>query len=261
MRMHSFAGWCFALVFAVGAYSPTSRALDLTIVASFPNTLPQGYNGYDNIKPGDWDANQFTIIDPQLTSVDQIQLLLDPSTTDDQLSHTTVAIYTENPTLIEPDTIVTGAGNIPLIFTQILLPTTTLDDRMLVKFNLQTPGIFPPAGGLPNTPINYWIVVENTYKPDEAGAQDLKWAKTSNQNVIYNDAKSASINPVQLAYLNPPGKWQHPEPGQGNQIMAFALVHAPEPSTYVLGSIMAGVLAMIGRNKAGQRKTALKPEA
>jgi len=55
------------------------------------------------------------------------------------------------------------------------------------------------------------------------------------------------------------GKWS--SANEGNQMMRFAINNpVPEPSTYVLGAVMTGVLAFVSRYQARQ-KMAVKPAA
>ena len=105
--------------------------------------------------------------------------------------------------------------------------------------------VFPPAETTEK--VNYWLVISNASKTNKVG-----WAKTASDDPIFNTSGSASINPNTLNFTNGIG-WQKPSPGDGNQIMLFSLVHAPEPSTYVLGTIVAGVLALTARNPRFRR--------
>lgn len=231
-------------------------AFGAEIVVSSYDPPPKTLNGFVEVQPGTMVSNQFTLypgLSPSANSIDQIRVLFDKDTPDDLLSKVTVSIHYE--TMLnntpQPDGVVqvTKPGppptTIDLVFNQIVENTEyPLNNKMFKEVTYQIGAgiyqIFPP----PETslPVNYWLVMSNDNTKGK-----VSWAKTQDKDPIYNASKSASINPDTLNYTNGIG-WQKPTGGDGNQIMLFSLVHAPEPSTYVLGSIVAGFLAFTARH-------------
>jgi hypothetical protein len=233
------------------------------IVISSYDPPPDTLNGFVQIQPLTKVANQFTFfpnLSPTDNSIDQIRILFSSDTTSDELLNTEVAIYNENiiGNTPQPGSVVqvqapppatTPPTLVDLVFNQIVATSmVTIKNKNFLEVTYEIgPGIyqiFPPAET--EEPVNYWLVVSNNNS--EKGVK-VEWAKTSSQDPIYNETGSASINPNTLNFQNNPDRWQPigGGGGDGNQIMLFALVNAPEPSTYVLGSIVAGVLAMTAR--------------
>lgn len=241
------------------------------IIISSYDPAPDTLNGFVQIQPLTKVANQFTLfpgLSPTANSIDQIRILFSNDTTDDELANTTVAIYNEvvignTP---QPDGVVqvqapppatTPPTMVDLVFNQIVETNeVTINSKVFKEVTYQiAPGIFqifPPEETTEE--VNYWLVVSNNNS--EKGVK-VEWAKTSSQDPIYNETGSASINPNTLNFLGNPGTWQPigGGGGNGNQIMLFALVSAPEPSTYVLGSIVAGLLAMTARKPRFRKVT------
>lgn len=276
MRIYANKRWCFTVALWICQFGLQTRAIDI-VISSF-DPAPKTENGFVQIKSGDKASNQFSLtnkLNPTGNSIDRIQILYDIDTPLSYLNKVKVSINEEvivqsgSNLVSEPGAIVQvpnpppGGPLVNLVFEEIVeTSTVTLDnkDYLLVSYDLDgsPTQIFPPGplSGL----VNYWLVVSN-----ENAEGKVSWAKTKSTVPIYNNINpadaSASINPNTLNYNN--GAWQHigGGGGDGNQIMLFALVHAPEPSTYVLGSIMTGVLGLVGRAKARRQKTTLKPEA
>ena len=274
MRTHSYQRWCLMAALWLCHFSSEIRAVDI-VISSF-DPAPTTENGFVQIQHGDKASNQFTLtnnLDPKGNSIDRIQILYDIDTPLSYLNNVKVSINQEvmvqsgSHLVPEPGAIV-QVPNPPgplvnLEFNKIVeTSTVNLDHKnyLMVSYDLDgsPTRIFPP--GPLSGQVNYWLVVSNNNTSGK-----VSWGKTKSTVPIYNNIDhslaSASINPNTLNYNN--GGWQHigGGGGDGNQVMLFALVHAPEPSTYVLGSIMAGVLGLIGRAKARVQKTALKPVA
>lgn len=202
-------------------------------------------NGFVQIQGGTMVSNQFTLYSGDLGYIDGIRLLYDPSVTTAELLKMHVSINSE---------VVPLSGSPPqpgsslISFSQqgIATPTTIMNKNFVeVTYVSDSPGFSLPTG---STPQNYWLVVTNENTDWKVG-----WGKTKSQDPIYNDANpslaSASINPNTLNYLNNPDGWQAigGGGGDGNQIMLFSLTHAPEPTTYILSVVAAGVLAFTSR--------------
>lgn len=244
-----FAAICMATIISV-------TAADIDIVVSSYDPAPKTLNGFVQVQPGTMVSNQFTFypgLSPTDNSIDQIRVLFDADTSADLLTKVTVAIYAETMLNNTPQ-----PGSVVQV-TNPLNPSTTVDlvFNEIVKTNMVmvknkefkevtyqiAPGIYnvfpPPETSLP---VNYWLVMSNNNIEGK-----VSWAKTQDNDPIFNESNSASINPDTLNFTNGIG-WQKPTGGDGNQIMLFALVHAPEPSTYVLGSIVAGFLAFTARH-------------
>lgn len=276
MSRNSLIRWCLLAALTISQMGLKAKAIDIVISSFEP--APTTENGFVQIQAGDKASNQFTLtnnLDPTGNSIDRIQILYDIDTPLSYLDKVKVSINKEvivqsgSNLVPEPGAIVqvpnppSSGPLVNLVFDKIVeTGTVTLDnkDYLLVSYDLDgsPTQIFPP--GPLSGPVNYWLVVSN-----ENSDGNVSWAKTKTTDPIYNNANpllaSASISPNTLNFNQ--GAWQHPGGGggDGNQIMLFALVHAPEPSTYVLGSVMTGVLAMVGRSKARRGKPALKPVA
>lgn len=201
------------------------------------------FNGSNNIQPGgDLEANRIQILTGNPAPIRRIDLLFDMSTTETGLQGLVVSIWSDSGT----------AESYPLApigNTFDYLPNTSFNNgvhRFASFYSNPTPQTstftFPGAG-------NYWIVVGPS-------TEKVNWAKTSSTTSITNSIvpPSAAVDPIQLQYSASSNKWQGPSGGQGNQIMALGLSTVPEPSTYVLGLIVAGVLAMSARLKLSRNK-------
>ena len=229
---------------------------DIDVVISSYDPPPKTLNGFVEVQPGTMVSNQFSLypgLSPTANSIDQIKILFDKDTSADLLTKVTVSIHNE--TMLnntpQPGNVVqvknplNPSTNVDLVFNQIVQTSNIMVNNKEFKEVTYQIGagnyqIFPP----PETslPVNYWLVMSNDNTQGK-----VSWAKTQDKDPIYNASKSASINPDTLNYTNGIG-WQKPTGGDGNQIMLFSLVHAPEPSTYVLGSIVAGFLAFTARH-------------
>ncbi len=105
------------------------------------------------------------------------------------------------------------------------------------------------------TNAKYWLVVSTNEKLKEYDLEKVSWFKKS--QTTDEVGESASILPDIKEYNVTTGKWS--EVQSGNQMFRFAINNpVPEPSTYVLGAVMAGVLAFVNRYQARQ-KMAVKP--
>lgn len=108
---------------------------------------------------------------------------------------------------------------------------------------------------LPNA--KYWLVVSANKKLDDYKSEKVSWLKKSQKTDEVGDF--ASILPDIKKYTVSSGKWS--SANEGNQMMRFAINNpVPEPSTYVLGAVMTGVLTFVSRYQARQ-KMAVKPAA
>lgn len=237
-----------------------ARSADVIVVSSYDPLIPTVHlNGFVDIQPkGNKVANQFTLypgIDPLNNSIDQIKILYKSDTTDAELTNMKVSINYETGTPGEPGSVVQVTNPSPppatvdLIFDQLGSPTAlTLDGHSYLEVTYALgSGIYqvfpPPATSLP---VNYWLVVENanTKKKDQ-----VAWGSAYTNAPIYNDSLSASINP-NVKETDKWGNWCQIDTSlcSGDPVMLFSLVHAPEPSTYILGTIVAAVLALTSRN-------------
>lgn len=95
----------------------------------------------------------------------------------------------------------------------------------------------------------YWVVVSTDQDVS------IKWLKKS--QIDPEEGKYASILSEVMKKELQNGSWN--AEGNGNEMFRFAINNpVPEPSTYVLGAVMAGVLAFVNRYQARQ-KMAVKP--
>jgi hypothetical protein len=102
---------------------------------------------------------------------------------------------------------------------------------------------------LPNA--KYWLVVSTNEKLQEYDLEKVSWFKKS--QTTDEVGEFASILPDIKEYNVTTGKWS--EVQSGNQMFRFAINNpVPEPSTYVLGLIAAGSLAMTGRYHSRRKK-------
>jgi hypothetical protein len=234
--------WLMTAVLTSALFAGLYSANGADFLSSY-DPPPKTLNGAVQIQAGRRVSNQFTLFPiggATEYKIDQVILLFDTKTTDDDLAHISVTVNKEaivngSP---QPDGLAVTFGNGPIIGEE------TVNNK---KFKSVA---FTDGGSLAlpssSTSQNYWLIVENK---NSRGSVD--WAKTSSNTPIFNADNSGSINPDTLNFVNGIG-WQKPTGGNGNQIMLFAL-NAPEPSTYILGTIVAGVLALTARNPRFRR--------
>lgn len=215
-------------------------ALDPVDISTFGPTTT--FNGSNNVQPGgDMEANRFQILTGNPAPIRRLDLLFDMNTTEAGLQGLVVSIWSDSGTTDSHPQAQLGT-------TFDYLPNTSFNDgvhRFASFYSTpipQTSTFTFPGSGL------YWIVVG-------PASEKVTWAKTTSTTTIYNSLvpPTAAVDPFQLQFNSSANKWQSPGGGQGNQIMAFSLVHAPEPSTYLLGLIVAGALVLTMRFK-GYRK-------
>jgi len=217
----------------------TSVATSADISLSSYDPPPKTLNGYVQIQAGTKVSNQFTLFGTSpdyYYKIDQVTLLFDPTTPTTAFDKLSVSIYNE---------IVVGGNDQPGT-SQVDYNKKPVIGSLLTLNNKEfLPVTFSDGVGFQFTATsagtNYWLVVGN----NNTGGH-VSWAKTSSKDPIYNLQNTGSINPDTLNYTNGIG-WQKPTGGDGNQIMLFAIA-APEPSTYVLGTMVAGVLAFTARH-------------
>lgn len=232
-----------ALIISAVFHQATSQAQVPVDISTFGPTT--SFNGSNNIQPGgDLDANRIEILTAIPAPIRRIDLLFDMSTTETGLRGLVVSIWSDSGTADSHPQAQIG---------------TAFDYRANTSFNdgvhkfasfysnldqdpVNNPFTFPGAG-------KYWIVLG-------PATEKVSWAKTTSSTTIFNTLipPSAAVDPNQLQYNASANKWQTPGGGQGNQIMALGLSTVPEPSTYMLGLIVAGVLALTARLKCKRTK-------
>lgn len=242
-------------------WSQMYSAKGLEVLVSSFSPPPATTNVFMQILPGQMLANQFSIYSPPahptVSNINQVHLLFQPNATAAQLSNIRISLNSESetvsstglvqhpgPVLQVPDA-AQPSNMVDLTFSQAgsPIPVTIMGKSYLeVTYMIDTTSFqFPKA-----TSKNYWLVVKN-----ENLSSNVGWAKSNSTNPIYNSASTASINSDTMIYLNDKVGWQN-DVG-GNNMMLFSLVHAPEPSTYILGMIATGTLTLLAR-KARLRK-------
>lgn len=213
-------------------FAATSRAIDMVDLSTFGPTTT--WNGNSQINTGgDMEANQFaTLGSNPLAPIDRINIVFDINSTDAAIQGVHAMIYSNT----------TDGSNEPYLklVDYTFDPASTIVNDGSHKF-----GSFKNGGFTLLAQTTYWIVLSSPIA-------QVGWAKTASTSPIYNDNNTAVANPVMLNYLTSAGKWQKPEGGQGNQIMGYALVTAPEPSTYAFSFITASALIFLGRNRRKQ---------
>ncbi len=239
---------CFlAIALTFSQFGSVTRAADVVDVSSLPPNIPA--DPFHDIKLDSWYANAFTI-NSASGKFSTIFLALDPSDNPpppsiDKAASLDVNVYASNPD---------GSVNY-----------TPMGFRGEFLYN---PVVGPYPGTVANAPYSlkhvsnqdlelsagkYWIVV--SANGNLASNDSVSWLK-KNQNTNVNGSY-ASILPDIRQYNVTNGSWS--EVQSGSQMMRFAINNpVPEPSTYVLGAVMAGVLAFVNRYQARQ-KMAVKP--
>lgn len=234
-------------------WSQMNSANGLEVLVSSYSPTPASTNGFVQILPGQSLANQFSIFsspgNPTVSIVDAVQLLFDPNVTASQLLNMHISLNSE--------VIPSGGGSpqpgpvlqvaspsqmfnmVDLTFSQVGSPVPV---TIQGKTFQQVTYISSPTGfQFPATSrTNYWLVVKNDNLSSNVG-----WAKSNASSPIYNPSSTASISPNTMSYANSTDGWV--KAGLGNQLMLFSLINAPEPSTYILGTIAAGTLAFLAR--------------
>ncbi|MFM7128795.1 MAG: hypothetical protein ACKO0V_05500 [bacterium] len=200
---------------------------------------PKTLNGFFEIQPGTMVSNQFTLFETAADkwyTIDKVTLLFDPTTPTTAFDKLSVSIYNE---VIVGGTEQPGTSQVNYDKKVSVGSLITLGNKEFrpVTFSDGTGYKFYAT----NDSRNYWLVVGNNNPSLKVG-----WAKTSSTDPIFNPEKTGAANPDTLNFSTGIG-WQKPTGGDGNQIMLFA-ISAPEPSTYVLGTLVAGVLAFTARN-------------
>lgn len=208
-------------------FATTGRAIDMVDLSTFGPTTT--WNGNSQINPdGEMEANQFATLGTEpLVAVDRIQVVFDITSPINGIKGVLAMIYSNT----------TDGSNEPntVLDTYLFDPSSTImDDGSHQIATYKNSGLTLVPG------TTYWLVLSSPV--DQVG-----WAKTSSTSPIFNDNNTAVANPDMLNYLTGAGKWQKPDGGQGNQIMGYALVSAPEPSTYVFGLITSSALVLLGR--------------
>lgn len=250
-RMNRIAILSGALTLCLWTQMNSANGLEV-LVTSIP-TSPAATNGFVQILPGQSLANQFSVFsspgNPTVSIVDAVQMLFDPNATASQLANIHISLNSE--------VIPSGGGSpqpgpvlqvaspsqmfnmVNLTFSQVgsPVPVSIQGKNFLQVTYFSSPTSFQ----FPATPhTNYWLVVKNDNLSSNVG-----WAKSNAASPIYNPSSTASINPNTMNYANSTDGWV--KSGLGNQIASFALINAPEPSTYILGTIAAGTLAFLAR--------------
>lgn len=180
---------------------------------------------------GNWAASQFQVgPDSPLSSINQIILALEPSgsgTTN--LSLLSVSIYSDLAGLPGVE-LTPGSGEFVNPGT-LSVPGNVTFSR-LIPFTLQS-----------NT--TYWVVLEST--AGSTLADSARWSYSEDPGSLSVMGTNGQINSVTASSFNSGGTWNP----NTNQFYRFA-IHAPEPSTYVLGSVATGVMAFAARRRNRQ---------
>lgn len=238
---------CFlAIALTFSQFGSVTRAVDVN-VSSLPPA--NGSNQQHDIKEKLWYANAFTIDNTSNGVINTIFLALDPGDQPPPPSISKANALDVNVYVSNPD----GSVN--------YTPTGFIGSFSFNNSVSPYPGSVANApysyNGDPNQSISltadkYWIVVSTNQ--NLATNDKVSWFK---KNQATNEVGSyASILPDIREYNVTTGNWS--TVNSGNQMMRFAIV--PEPSTYVLGAVMTGVLAFVNRYQARQ-KMAVKPSA
>jgi hypothetical protein len=252
MRVFSINSWASFLAIALtfSQFGAATQAVDLVDVSSLPpdNASDQQHD----IKEKLWYANAFTIDNTSNGVFSTIFLALDPGDKPPPPSISKANALDVNVYGSNPD----GSVNY-----------TTSGLKGSFSYNNS---VSPYPGSVANAPYSF------NGDPNQSISlpNDKYWIVVStNQNLATNDKVSwfkknqttdevglfASILPDIREYNVTTGNWS--TANSGNQMMRFAInVPVPEPSTYVLGAVMTGVLAFVSRYQARQ-KMAVKPAA
>lgn len=261
MKVFPKYNWASFLAIALtfSQFGSVTRAVDVDpLVKVDVSSLPPG-NASDqqhDIKAKLWYANAFRIegtTTPE-AAFNTIFLALDPSDNPplpsiDKASALDVSVYASDEN-----------GNVNYT-------VEGLKGNFLYKPSVTYPGSvanvaysYVPTGEetqleLPNA--KYWLVVSTNEKLQEYDLEKVSWFKKS--QTTDEVGEFASILPDIKEYNVTTGKWS--SVNEGNQMFRFAINNpVPEPSTYVLGAVMTGVIAFVNRYKARQKMT-VKPSA
>ena len=242
---------CFlAIALTFSQFGSVAQAVDIVDVTSLPpdNASDQQHD----IKEKLWYANAFRIegTTSEGAAFDTIFLALDPSDKPsppsiDKASALDVRVYGSD-TNGDVDYTTTGLkGNF------VYNPSVTYPGSVAnVAYRYDKTELV-----LPNA--KYWVFVSTNEKLDDYKSEKVSWFKKSQKTDEVGEF--ASILPDIKEYNVTTGKWS--SVNEGNQMFRFAINNpVPEPSTYVLGAVMTGVLAFVNRYQARQ-KMAVKPSA
>ena len=247
-----------AIALTFSQFGSVTRAVDLVDVSSLQpdNSSDQQHD----IKANLWYANAFTIDNTSAGVFNTIFLALDPSDKPpppsiDKAEALDVKIYASNPD---------GSVN----YTPLGFKGAFSYNPSVTPYYSNKPGDVQVANapysynGNPTQTISlpadrYWIVVSTNEKLNDYTLQKVSWFKKSQKTNEVGDF--GSILPDIKEYNVTTQKWS--SVNEGNQMFRFAInIPVPEPSTYVLGAVMTGLLAFVNRYQTRQ-KMAVKPSA
>lgn len=246
---------CFlAIALTFSQFGSVAQAVDIEIVNVTSLPPDNGSDQQHDIKAKLWYANAFRIegtTTPE-AAFNTIFLALDPFDNPpppsiDKASALDVQVYGSDASG-DVDYTVTGLKGNFLYNPSVTYPGSVAN----VAYR------YDPTGAetqlvLPNA--KYWLVVSTNEKLLEYDLEKVSWFKKS--QTTDEVGEFASILPDIKEYNVTTGKWS--EVQSGNQMFRFAINNpVPEPSTYVLGAVMTGVLAFVNRYQARQ-KMAVKP--
>jgi len=250
MRVFSINRWASFLAIALtfSQFGSVAQAVDVVNVSSLPpdNASDQQHD----IKANLWYANAFEITTSEAT-FSTIFLALDPfdkppPPSIDKANALDVRVYKSDP---NGDVDFTENGRLGSF---VYTPGVSYDSpvqNVAYTYDQSDPLILNNA--------KYWIVVSTNENLNDYNLEKVSWFKKSQKTDEVGEF--ASILPDIKEYNVTTGKWS--SVNEGNQMFRFAINNpVPEPSTYVLGAVMTGVLAFVSRYQARQ-KMAVKPAA
>ena len=249
---------CFlAIALTFSQFGSVAQAVDIVDVTSLPpdNASDQQHD----IKEKLWYANAFRIEGETPEGAEEaafntIFLALDPSDNPpppsiDKASALDVSVYGSDENGNVNYTVEGLKGNF------LYNPSVTYPGSVANVAYSYVPTGLETQLELPNA--KYWLVVSTNEKLQEYDLEKVSWFKKS--QTTDEVGEFASILPDIKEYNVTTGKWS--EVQSGNQMFRFAINNpVPEPSTYVLGAVMTGVLDFVNRYQARQ-KMAVKPSA
>jgi hypothetical protein len=261
MRVFSINSWASFLAIALtfSQFGSVAQAVDFVNVSSLPpdNASDQQHD----IKEKLWYANAFRIEGETPEGAEEaafntIFLALDPSDNPpppsiDKASALDVSVYGSDENGNVNYTVEGLKGNF-LYNPSVTYPVSVANVAYsYVPKQTETQLVLPNA--------KYWLVVSTNEKLQEYDLEKVSWFKKSQTTDVSGPNAYASILPDIKEYNVTTGKWS--SVNEGNQMFRFAINNpVPEPSTYVLGAVMTGVLTFVSRYQARQ-KMAVKPAA
>lgn len=235
MNRRSFVRWCFVAGLAVSLGIPVARAGDVIIdVSSLPRDNPsdQGHK----LDTDHWYANAFTT--DAYSGQGKLDAIFLALSADDFSKAGQLVVQ------VRADDNNTVSNSV--LFNYSLKAVNVIEDGVkTAQYSVSDgPGLLAPNK-------KYWLVVGGDATLDGLGGNTVKWFK-KNPGADVSGTNATIIRQVSFsnnAGGTGTGTWRADD--EGNQMMRFKLntAQVPEPSTYVLGSLISGTLILLNRRK------------